>query len=67
VAIRVDNWDAIPPGPVDLSMWRVYPFGQAVSFRLVLVGPQCLEAGRVPAAGALSHLGVLARPQGAAA
>jgi predicted acylesterase/phospholipase RssA len=37
------------------------------SWRNMQLGPQCLEAGRVAAEGALSHLGVLARPQGAAA
>jgi hypothetical protein len=31
--VRVDNWDAIPAGPVDLSVWRVYPFSHTVSFK----------------------------------
>jgi len=37
------------------------------SWRNMQLGPQCLEAGRVAAEAALSHLAVLARPQGAAA
>jgi NTE family protein len=37
------------------------------SWRNMQLGPQCLEAGRVAAEAALSHLAALARPQGAAA
>ena len=25
-SVRVDNWEALKLGPVDLSVWRVYPF-----------------------------------------
>jgi hypothetical protein len=32
-ATRVDNWDALAPGPVDLSVWRVYPFMQSPKFK----------------------------------
>ena len=37
------------------------------SWRNMQLGPQCLEAGRVAAEAALSHLAALARPQCAAA
>jgi len=33
-AMRVDNWDALAPGPVDLSVWRVYPFTQSANFKV---------------------------------
>ena len=33
-AMRVDNWDALAPGPVDLSVWRVYPFTQSAKFKV---------------------------------
>lgn len=32
-AIRIDNWDATASGPVDLSVWRVYPFTQSAKFK----------------------------------
>jgi hypothetical protein len=32
-AVRVDNWDALALGPVDLSVWRVYPFTQSPKFK----------------------------------
>ena len=31
--VRVDNWAALSPGPVDLSMWRVYPFTESSKFK----------------------------------
>ena len=31
--VRVDNWDAAAPGPVDLSVWRVYPFTLSPKFK----------------------------------
>jgi hypothetical protein len=31
--VRVDNWDALPPGPLDLSAWRLYPFTQSANFK----------------------------------
>jgi Protein of unknown function (DUF3047) len=31
--VRVDNWDALSPGPLDLSTWRVYPFTQSSKFK----------------------------------
>jgi Protein of unknown function (DUF3047) len=31
--VRIDNWDTIAPGPVDLSMWRVYPFTLSPKFK----------------------------------
>jgi hypothetical protein len=37
------------------------------SWRNMQLGPQYLDAGRMTAEAALSHLAVLARPQGAAA
>ncbi len=37
------------------------------SWRNMHLGPQCLDAGRVAAEAALSHLAALARPQGVAA
>ena len=32
-SVRVDNWDTLPPGPVDLSVWRVYPFTDSSNFK----------------------------------
>ena len=31
--VRVDNWDALALGPVDLSVWRVYPFTDSNKFK----------------------------------
>jgi len=31
--VRVDNWEALGLGPVDLSVWRVYPFTQSPKFK----------------------------------
>jgi hypothetical protein len=31
--VRVDNWDALPAGPLDLDAWRVYPFTQSATFK----------------------------------
>ncbi len=31
--VRVDNWEALPTGPLDLSAWRLYPFTQSASFK----------------------------------
>ena len=31
--VRVDNWDALTLGPVDLSVWRVYPFTDSNKFK----------------------------------
>jgi hypothetical protein len=31
--VRIDNWDAVAPGPLDLSVWRVYPFTQSPTFK----------------------------------
>jgi Protein of unknown function (DUF3047) len=31
--VRVDNWEAVAPGPVDLSVWRVYPFTDSGKFK----------------------------------
>jgi len=31
--VRVDNWEAVAPGPVDLSVWRVYPFTESAKFK----------------------------------
>lgn len=32
--VRVDTWDEVAPGPLDLSRtWRVYPFTPSVSFK----------------------------------
>ena len=31
--VRVDNWDELKPGPVDLSVWRVYPFTKSSTFK----------------------------------
>ena len=32
-AVRVDNWNALAAGPVDLSVWRIYPFTQSAKFK----------------------------------
>ena len=32
-AVRVDNWNALSAGPVDLSVWQVYPFTQSPKFK----------------------------------
>ena len=32
-SLRVDNWDALGAGPLDLSVWRVYPFTQSPQFK----------------------------------
>lgn len=32
-AMRIDNWDSVASGPVDLSVWRVYPFTQWAKFK----------------------------------
>ena len=31
--VHVDNWNALPAGPVDLSVWRVYPFTASSKFK----------------------------------
>lgn len=31
--VRVDNWDTLPPGPLDLSAWKPYPFTEAAKFK----------------------------------
>jgi len=31
--VRVDNWNALAAGPVDLSVWRVYPFTDSPKFK----------------------------------
>lgn len=31
--VRVDNWSALAAGPVDLSVWRVYPFTDSPRFK----------------------------------
>ena len=31
--VRVDNWDELTPGPIDLSVWRVYPFSKSPKFK----------------------------------
>lgn len=32
--VRLDTWDALPPGPLDLSAtWRLYPFTQSADFK----------------------------------
>lgn len=31
--VRVDNWNALAAGPVDLSVWQVYPFTQSPKFK----------------------------------
>jgi hypothetical protein len=31
--VRVDNWNALAAGPVDLSVWRVYPFTDSTKFK----------------------------------
>ena len=31
--VRVDNWDLVAPGPLDLNVWRVYPFTQSATFK----------------------------------
>jgi len=31
--VRMDNWDELTPGPVDVSVWRVYPFGKPPKFK----------------------------------
>ena len=31
--VRVDNWNALAAGPVDLSVWRVYPFTDSGKFK----------------------------------
>jgi Protein of unknown function (DUF3047) len=32
-SVRVDTWETVAPGPVDLSVWRVYPFTQSSKFK----------------------------------
>ena len=32
-AVRVDNWNTLAAGPVDLSVWRVYPFTDSGKFK----------------------------------
>jgi hypothetical protein len=32
-SVRVDDWDARTPGPLDLTKWRVYPFTNTPSFK----------------------------------
>src|SRR5437762_3509233 len=32
-SLRVDNWDALGAGPLDLAVWRVYPFTQSPKFK----------------------------------
>jgi len=32
-SVRVDNWDALKLGPVDLSVWRVYPFTDSAKWK----------------------------------
>jgi len=31
--VHVDTWEAVAPGPLDLSVWRVYPFTQSSTFK----------------------------------
>ncbi len=31
--VRVDDWDLVAPGPLDLNVWRVYPFTQSSAFK----------------------------------
>jgi len=31
--VRVDDWDRLAPGPLDLNVWRVYPFTQSAAFK----------------------------------
>ena len=31
--VHVDNWNTLATGPVDLSVWRVYPFTQSPKFK----------------------------------
>ncbi|HEV8472777.1 MAG TPA: DUF3047 domain-containing protein [Methylomirabilota bacterium] len=32
-AVRIDDWSTRRPGPLDLSDWRVYPFGRTPTFK----------------------------------
>jgi len=54
-SLRVDNWDALGAGPLDLAVWRVYPFTQSPKFK---EPPAILESD--------GRRALLLRPQGEA-